>query len=66
MSVVKDFEGTITGCGPPAVNPTDEDKKFVAEVLLPGGRIYSWPLLTFGTATLTMPQQQDECNRRGL
>ena len=48
MSVVKDFEGTITGYVLTGRNPTDEDKKFMAEVSLASGRIYSWPLLTFG------------------
>lgn len=48
MSVVKDYEGTITGYVLTGRNPTDEDKQFMAEVSLASGRIYSWPLLTFG------------------
>jgi len=48
MSVVKEFEGTMTGYVLTGRNPSEEDKRFMAEVSLASGRIYSWPLLAPG------------------
>jgi N-acyl-D-aspartate/D-glutamate deacylase len=48
MSMVKEFEGTMTGYVLTGRNPTEDDKRFMAEVSLASGRIYSWPLLAPG------------------
>ena len=48
MSVVKDFEGTMTGYVLTGKTPTEDDKAFMAEVSLASGRTYSWPLLVPG------------------
>jgi N-acyl-D-aspartate/D-glutamate deacylase len=48
MSVVKEFEGTMTGYVLTGRSPSEADKKFMAEVSLASGRIYCWPLLAPG------------------
>lgn len=48
MSIVKEFEGTMTGYVLTGRIPTEDDKRFMAEVSLASGRIYSWPLLVPG------------------
>ena len=48
MSVVKDFEGTFTGYVLTGRSPSEEDKKFMAEVSLASGRVFCWPLLAPG------------------
>jgi N-acyl-D-aspartate/D-glutamate deacylase len=48
MSVVKEFEGTMTGYVLTGRVPNEDDMRFMAEVSLASGRIYSWPLLAPG------------------
>jgi N-acyl-D-aspartate/D-glutamate deacylase len=51
MSVVKEFEGTMTGYVLTGRPLTEDDKKFMAEVSLASGRTFSWPLLVPGIQT---------------
>jgi N-acyl-D-aspartate/D-glutamate deacylase len=51
MSIVGEYEGTMTGYVLTGRPPSDDDKRKMAEVSLAAKRPYAWPLLTPGYAS---------------